>query len=274
MKKRIKTLFVPYLIMNSFWIFAFGIGQRIPQTQIFFNNPNNIIANFGIIRWFQAYGIGAEYPFLYPLWFVRNLLVLNVFAALIKKAIDAAPRFALFFVCGMFLLLKNFPFNNFCYNLYITDFCMWCFGYFTVKFKWNRNQFDKSKVIAIAYILVLLARTIMKDSNSDLNFLIGRANMVLGILFWYCWFSKSLNKPIQKLLLKYSTFNFGVYLFHEMNLAFCNKLIVRIFGIGLIVQIVQYTMIPAFIIFLTIVFSIFLKKFFPRLLSILTGARV
>lgn len=276
MKKRIKTLLIPYIILNSFWIVVFALGQHIPQTKIFFNNQDNIVANFTLFKWLQAYGIGAPYPFLYPLWFLRNLLILNILAVLIKKIIDFAPRISLTIVCLMFLFLPAFPFNDFCYSIYVSDLCMWCLGYFVVKFKWNINKFDRNKGIFVAFIILLIIRIALMGIGMPivLRTLISRIGIALSLVFWYSCFSKNINGKIQKLFLSLSGFNFGIYLFHEMNLTFAKKLIAKIFGVNFIIQFFQYIFLPFIIVALVIILCIVLKRFFPRLFAVLTGSRV
>lgn len=275
MKKRVKTLLIPYVIMNSFWIAAFALGQYIPQTQVFFNNQDNIVANFTWFRWLQAYGIGAQYPFLYPLWFVRNLLILNILAVVIKKIIDFAPKASFIIVCLIFLFLPSFPLNSFCYSLYVSDLCMWCFGYFVVKFKWDINKFDRNNAILISFIFLLIIRVALMNVDIPiLSTLISRVSLLINLMFWYSWFSKNINGKIQKLFLKLSGYNFGIYLFHEMNLTFAKKLIAKILGTSLIVQFFQCMLLPSIIVMLVVILCIVLKKVFPRFFSVLTGSRV
>lgn len=91
-KKKSKSLLIPYLIMNTLWIVLFAVFQKIPQTMSFFANQNNLVANFDLFRWLQAYGIGEFYPFLYPLWFIRNLFILNLLAPPNKKALRSTSE--------------------------------------------------------------------------------------------------------------------------------------------------------------------------------------
>lgn len=270
--KKCKTLVVPYLILNSFWIAAYAIGQAIPATQVFFANQDNIVANFDWFRWLQAYGIGSHYPFLYPLWFVRNLFVLNILAVVIKKIIDFAPKVSFIVLAALFLFLPNFPFDNFCYNFYVVDFVMWCLGYYVVKYKVDINKFDKNIFVLIIFILLSTTKLILKDYN--LPAMVLRITNLTAIVFWYSWFSYFVNGPVQKMFMKFSTFNFGIYIFHEMNLTFSKKLIAKLFGNPLWLLICEYIFLPWIIVSLVIVLCVILKKFTPKLFSILTGARV
>lgn len=221
-KKRLKTILIPYVIMNTFWIVAFAIGQFIPQTQMFFADKNNIVADFNAVRWIQAYGIGAEYPFLYPLWFLRNIFILNLLATAIKKIIDFKPRASFLVVCIIFLFVSKFPFNNFWHLLAPLDLCMWCFGYFFVKNQWNLEKCDNRKVLIPLFLLSCGYRIF--TMNIAISW-VGpyRICIIIALLFWYVCFTKNVNGRIQKLFLKLFSYNFGIYIFHERILSFGKK---------------------------------------------------
>lgn len=223
-KKKAKTLIIPYLIMNTLWIIAFFVGQQIPFTRIFFNNQENIISNYNIMKWFQAYGIGGSGPFLYSLWFIRNLFILNLLSSVIKKVIDFAPKIFFFITMMMFLFIQNFPLNNFYTLLNINDFCFWCFGYYLIKYQININKFDKNKIIFFLFIIFLLINTALKDfSFPIISIIINRFSLILNIIFWYSYFSYAIEYPMQKLLLFYSNYNFCIYIFHENTLTLIKK---------------------------------------------------
>lgn len=272
-QKRLKSLLIPYVLMNSFWIMAFYIGQNIPQTQVFFANENNMVANFSLFRWLQAYGIGAERPFLYPLWFVRNVFVLNLLAVVIKKIIDYAPKVSFVVVSIIFLFISAFPLYNFGYLINPMDLCMWCYGYFFVKYKWNFRKIENSKVLVILFIISCVYRVATKELN--ISWVAPyRLCIAISLLFWYACFSKNVNGKIQKWLLRFSNFNFGIYIFHEMNLTFCKKLITRLFGYSVNVLVLEYLFVPIVIVFFSIVLCNILKCIMPKFYSVLVGSRV
>lgn len=211
--------------MNTLWIIIFAGCSYIPKIQGFFSKSDNIFENFNWIELLQTYGVGVEYPFLYPLWFLRNLLILNVFAIVIKKIIDFAPKTSILIVCIVFLFLHKFPLNNFIGNFCVSDLCMWCFGYFVVKYKVNINKLDGNKIIFILFFAFLIVRiAIMGITIPVLKVVLSRCSLVINIIFWYSWFSKSIGGTIKQLFIRFSCYNFAIYLFHEMNLTLFKKI--------------------------------------------------
>ena len=254
--KKCKSLLAPYFILNTVWIAAYAVFQAIPQTAVFFGDPNNIVANFTLPRWFQAYGIGAMYPFSGVLWFVRNLFILNLLAPVIKFIIDKFPKICLAVIAALYFLL---PATN-CIYLQITDLAMWCFGYFIVKWRIDINRFDDNKWVPIIYIGTIAICLMLKDFNiAVLSTALERFRLAVSIVFWYSRFTKNLNGTIQRLFQKYSKYSFGIYIFHYTPIVFAMKIIAKIFGSHIYIQILEYIFLPLIMIVFSNVLCIVLQ---------------
>lgn len=57
LKKKITTLLIPYLIWNTLWVFIYWFFQGIQLTKGLFSNPENMVRDFGVADWLEAYGI-------------------------------------------------------------------------------------------------------------------------------------------------------------------------------------------------------------------------
>ena len=265
-----KSLLVPYFILNTVGIAIFAVCQSIPQTAVFFNNANNIVAGFSVYRWFQAYGIGAEYPFLFPLWFLRNLFILNLLAPVLKFLIDRFPKVSLVIIISLYFL---FPTMN--YYMRTADLMMWCFGYLIVKYRIDIDKLDDNKWIPIIYITTIITCLILKDCNIGvLSTVLERFRLVISIILWYSCFTKNYNGALQRLFQKYSKYNFGIYIFHDLPLEFAIIMIARFLGTGIYIQVLEFILLPLITVTFVIIFCIALKKAAPKLFSLLTGARV
>lgn len=269
--KKCRSLLIPYFIMNTVWIVIFAVCQSIPQTAVFFKDINNRISEFSIYRWFQSYGIGATYPFLGPLYFLRNLFILNLLAHIIKFLIDRFPKSSLFFIIALYFLL---PLTN-TYFRQIADSMMWCFGYLIVKYRVNINKFDDNKWIPITYIVTIFICLILRDVNIIiLSTALQRFFYMISIIFWYSCFTKNLNGTLQRLFLRYSVYNFGIYIFHENTLTIAIRIIAAVLGTSIYVQIFELVFLPLIIAAFIIVLCIVFKKAAPKVFSIMIGARV
>ena len=271
-KKKFKTILIPYIIINSVWIGIFALFQTLPFTSFLFNDPNNVVMNFSYFRWFQAYGIGSLYPFLGPLWFLRNLFIFNLLSTIIKKIIDTAPKTVAILLVLMWLFVPNGLF----YYINPSDLCMWCLGYYIVKYNYNLDLLDNKKsIVTIVYIIIFVLCILNKYSeNALINLLLERTSIFISIVFWYNVFSCNISNRANQFLLKYATYSFGIYIFHEMAIVFVKKIIAKLFGSAFIVQLLQYLFMPVGIIILCMIICYVFRILLPKTFSIITGERV
>ena len=116
MKKKVKTLLVPYLMINAFWIVFYYIAQTVPSLCPYFSDPNKMVRNWGVVEFLDAFlGFGKSngVAIIYcPLWFVRDLFCLNIISIQIKKIIDRFP--IIYGVFLAFVVILNISSPIFC----------------------------------------------------------------------------------------------------------------------------------------------------------------
>lgn len=133
-RKKFRTLVVPYLFLNTFWIAVFFVAQCIPLTRPFFYQPINIVKNWRPYDWLNAFlGICRQEnkpdPFLEVTWFLRDLFVLNLIAPALKRTIDRFPKLVLAFLGAMLI----FGIETHLFFLRTDALVFFCFGYYFVK---------------------------------------------------------------------------------------------------------------------------------------------
>ena len=89
LKKRIRSLLLPYVLWTFIAILMFFVGQSIPQMAEFFNNPMNMIRNWNYKDWFGAFAYhisenNKSYPFVYQFWFLRDLMIFIILSPFLK----------------------------------------------------------------------------------------------------------------------------------------------------------------------------------------------
>ena len=153
-KKKFHTLFVPYFLCISLHILLFLIAQKLPFMAAYFYNENNRITEWTWIQWLDAYvgKIQRSAPFCDHLWFIRDLMILNIFALPIKKIVYRIPV-----ISGIFCVL-----------LWITNtapafldkqaIVFWIAGILAVKYKVGFQKVDEILrwILYFAPILLVL----------------------------------------------------------------------------------------------------------------------
>ena len=277
LKKKIRGILIPYIIMNTFWILFFLIAKRITVFSAFFNTSASDIYNWGIREWLNAYLGFDGLPVLGQTWFLRDLFVVNVLAVLLKKIIDKIPK--LWIVILSLLWIFNFEIPVFCISIRAVYF--FSLGYYIVKYNIHVKEVKRipSYILSIAYLILVIADTythIYVQKTYFIN-LVGdiahQAMILLGLLLLTQLAIRArniTNNFAYKEILKY---NFCIYLFHEMTLTIFRKAILKIAGATTIVQVGCYFFLPIVIIIGCIVFSYLLEIRCPQIFEIVTGSR-
>ena len=238
----------------------------------FFSNPNLFIADWGIKDWLSAY-FGSRvnsFPFLYPLWFLRDLFLMNLFAKIFEKVIDIFGYYALI----IFILLWLFVDSSHIFFLDIRAICFWGIGCFFAKKKRSLSCFDRINKYAlfILYSCLIICVGMLLNSKTIAELVIYRLCITVGIIFWYV-FTAEIKYGLKRLLLFISNYNFGIYLFHELNLTALKKILARILPQSTILQFVEYIGVPIVILLFCLMICIILEKITPNLYFVITGER-
>ena len=268
--RKLKTLGIPYLIMNTVWIVFFLVAKFIPVIGGMISNPENNVVEWGIIDYLDAYlGFQNGYPMLYPLWFIRDLIVLNFLTSVIEKIVEKSPIVSMLVAVVAWLFIPKTGI----FFLGIQSIVFWVLGCAFCKCKFNLSVFEKIPewLISVLYVLFIVVDTLAIDFK--IHSIIHNIGIIIGMLFWYVCATKLKISKIKKLLLVVSTYSFGIYIFHETTLTLFKKVCVRILPDGNIFSLVQYFVIPMVIIVGCIVLCVLLKRFVPVFYKLLTGSR-
>ena len=265
--RKLKTLGIPYLIMNTVWIVFFLLVKFVP---VIGGLVNTDVSSWGLFDFLDAYlGFENGSPILYPLWFIRDLLVLNVLASVVGKIVEKIPVVSVFVAFLLWLLVPETGL----FFLSMSAIVFWVFGCAVCKISFDIAKFDKIPVwlISVVYLLCLIADSF--TVTLKFGFVFHNVCIVIGMLFWYVCTKILMQTRIKKILLTVSTYSFGIYIFHEMSLTLFKKVCAKILPDGTIFSLLQYFVIPIIIIVGCIILSMLLKRFVPALYKLLTGSR-
>ena len=258
MKKKVRSILLPYFIVNSFWILFFKVMQSIRITAPYFSGENYQIAGMqGIVR---AYC--APIPLYYPFWFLRDLFILNILAGIIRRMIDKLPILSIIILIFIGFDIIKVPFLVSNSSLY-----MFAAGRYAVKY-WNRMKILKDA--NIWYVgLVFLGLTICMYLNRSVSVLMLPYSLA-GILFYYL-----LSGYIKKeRVLRYSQFSFFIYAFHEFYEAMIKKVVMMILPQYGIVQLLEYFLIPTAVLGGCVTAGAIMRRRSYRFYCLLCGGRL
>lgn len=261
-RKKIRTLLLPYLIWNTFWIVLFAVLQSLPFTAAYFSGSNTPILQCSAKEWFGLYGIGQEYPQCYPLWFMRDLMAVVLLFPFMKAAATRYPNQVL--CIGTALSILPFSFWG------KAALAWFLIGAAVVQKKWSLMMFDRYSAGKIGAIYFVCATAALFLDHP----IIRNISLLVGIVFWLR-LSKEIyvREKLRRIFLRLSEFVFIIYVLHEMTLSSVRKVCFRVLPAKPLFWCLEYLLIPIGVMAGCIFAGIVMKKGMPGLYRIVTGER-
>ncbi|MDR3284102.1 MAG: acyltransferase family protein, partial [Treponema sp.] len=229
LKKKSRTLLLPLLLWNLLFVLVYFLMQNLSFTKAFFNSSaEDLIHNYSLLDWIDVF-VGKftarreyNFPFDYPLWFIRDLYILVILFIGIKKAIDKFPfgTFIVFFI----LWITNI-------TIYIISpeaLFFFSLGYYIVKYSLKVNKIDSIKIyeLSIIYITTILIELFFNEYVP----IIHKINIIIGCMFFLkisLYFVK--NVKLYAALVWLEKYEFIVYAIHAFILPQLLKLSIKLF---------------------------------------------
>ena len=259
LRKKAKGILVPYLIINTFWVLFFVLFSSIPKTAVYFTSDQYQIETWRDVL--LAY-FGHK-PLYYPFWFLQDLMVLNVLAPLIHIAYDRFPALTLSISACLIHSGINIPLLNDKMSI-----LYWMVGLILVNIKFSFDLIDRFKVYDLAGASVA---TVVLSHYNCLPLVIHV--IVLGAFLYQlgsCLYSSYRDNRLLKICTRQT---FIIYSFHEFWEAMLKKVLMTVFPQTGIVQLLEYLLLPLFIVMACIMAGKLLEKQAPSFYRVINGNR-
>jgi fucose 4-O-acetylase-like acetyltransferase len=270
LKKKTKSILIPYLIWNSINILFYFVFQSIPGTRHFFSRENYLIQNFNFVDWIDAYSGVIErspFPFFDLTWFLRDLFILNLVIPVINFLIKKWS--STFFVLVLLLWIRG-DYILFLSSESLLFFSLGCFIGIKSSFEKISNNI-RILDVSILYVSTLFIEIFFQDIFPVIH----KTNIVIGVLFFWKM-SEFLVKSTQlyKLLSFLSMYSFFIYFSHEPLMTILRKLSAQyIPANGFALFFTGYLLLIIVDLLFCLSIGMFLKHKFPSLFNLLTGGR-
>lgn len=262
-KKKVRSLLVPYLIFNSLWVVRVFAKHVLGQKLGIKAGDDVNLATFSLFDWLDAYlGLtGDNKPILTTLWYVRDLFLLNLLALPIKKLVDCLPKLTLLTVVLLWVCDVPIPFIQ-PYSL--TFFIL---GHYLVRYDIHFHDLDRmldKYLVGIVFLVLLVLDILLQRQSIPLHrvFLLVSVITCIRASGRLCRFSKRIG-----VILPASYF---IYLTHRFIYAMIETMCPRSMAGYLVVYVCK----PAIALVSIVAVYDFLRQYLPGLLGILTGGRV
>lgn len=272
LKKRVRTLLVPYLFWN---IVVFCL---VFLTQFFLTSMtsgrNKLISEYGWVDWLNLFwDYKSGMPVCYQFWFIRDLMVVILCSPLVYGLVKygkAAGVAVLGILWGFDIWIR------------MPGISIEAFFFFTLGAWYSINKcsfvtvFGRLRLfVTVLYLVLVVASTfVWHQKMTEWYHCLHQLGILAGLVTVVSWVSFGIGKK----RLHGSPFlagsSFFVYAYHGMPLAFAVKYWVKLFQPGSEVTMLGgYFLITAFIVCLGVGIYALLKKWFPAFTGIITGGR-
>lgn len=267
-KKRIRTLLIPFIIACLFFPLFYILLEIIPGTDKFINSQNNFSNNFqqpitNILLSLFYKTPGGTSPWAFQLWFLRDLIIIIIISPLLFYIREKTKKE--FIIIGLFFLhftkINIFPFTA----------CFW--------FMFGDSYLPQLNRLKIQWILPLFicSSIIEVFFSNNFPFFLSIPIKIIGIAcFWNIY--DIIVPPTFKLadhtsLRLLTGYTFFIYLYHEPSLNIVRKIIVIICGQTSSGFAISYLLSPWIFAICATFIGFILKKRFSYIYSIIVGGR-
>lgn len=256
LKKRFKSLIVPYLLWNLIGYFYFQIVNLFPFIR---DNYFGVIENFSIIGMIKQCFIG-DYNTV--TWFLRALIIYTyitpIFYLLINK--NKTLSYSVLIISFLLCFISK--------DEHIINYCYYFLGvFFAINYKdfFIKKHNIKSNMLIFLSLLFIFVYFDIIYTN-----ILGR--IIYGILSISLWFSLDFFKTLkQPKWFMYNTFFF--YCGHEMILEPIEKIFYLLIGNNIFGATLDFVIAPILTIICLSLICYFLNKYFPCIYRPLVGYR-
>ena len=267
MRKRVKSLLVPYVIWNIIFVSRYVVLEYIPGVSIFVNS--DVVSNIDFYKPQDTLAYLFLKPAGFQLWFLRDLILYVTLSPVIYVGIKKLP------LLTYLTLLLLFGGINRCGVTYFVLGGILAIHY---DFEVLKRLLTKPLVCACITIYLtggLFASGIVSLPISVFNPYYQQVISVIGIMAIWGGYDMLVGEEdlISNRMKKLMSYTFFIYLFHEPTFNIIKKLGLVMFGCNDLSLALMYLINPIIMIIVAVWTGMICQRFMPRLYSIATGGR-
>ena len=273
--KKAKSLLLPYLLWNSFWIIVATFTQRanLPLSGIWRSTLD--FSPSEVASWFLCFRDG--YPFQGALWFLPCLFVVNVFAPAADWIMKRLPRSSLLALLALWLLFtQRVAFvSTYCVFFYLARYaalrrpkCGYNFSSF------ERHPYTATAAVAlVAIAFAVLTHFICQPTFALPALTLQRVSVLLNSALMASVVYRLLSSGWRCPVLEWLTgLSFFTYTFHE-PFAVAGRRIIAALVESSFAYIPLYLLAWSAVMLLSVCSGAAVKQWLPKLYKTITGGR-
>ena len=210
LSNRIRSLLIPFIFWNFIVLLIQIVGQLTPVTKNFFTGERWDVRAMSLFDYFNAFlGISGS-PINYPLWFLRDLILLIILSPFLKILIN---RFSYIFLLLLFAIWLNLMHIE----IFISKEAVFFFCTGLLIANQNKLTFPSKNKAIIVFIFYLISALIEAYYQTilDGNFIFHKVNIIFGCYAIVILFSQiNAKQKFAHLLKILSSISFFIFVAH------------------------------------------------------------
>lgn len=271
-KKRIRTLLVPYLLANTIAFAMYAALDGISRMSPALYN----VVNFHILDWFELDLPTILYnvywgPVAFQLWFVRDMMIFVILSPIIYCCLRLFASKRWLAVAGLLLLIATYAFTS----MHVIWMAIGGIIALTGIIDITKCGSTRMKDIVI-FICLGIFLTISFCKSANIYEIPFKGHALLGVIGLWMLYDRivagRMLLPKSKWLTTSCSLTFFIYLVHEPTLLIFKK-IPLLLSSGELVLTLSFLLVPLIFISTTIYIGALLRKWIPNAFSLYVGGR-
>lgn len=267
MKKRVRTLLIPYVLGNLFYVACFLLLFILPMSASYVND--NIVSNISLDNPLESLLYVFVKPAGFHLWFLRDLIAYAAISPLLFWSYRKMPWITLIALFVLFGGIRSCGITYF----YLGGLIAMCYGLEKFQaFISHKVLLTTTGILFLGCLMTIIPwgkGIIVSPYLQQTVYL----NGVIAVWGGYNYFVSEQDTKLIKCLLKLNPYTFFIYLLHEPVFNVIKKVTLKVVGVSEWSLIILYIVNPFILICLLVGVAIVLQKIVPSAYRILTGGR-
>lgn len=271
LKKRIRTLLIPYLFWNMVVLLLFFLTQTFLSSMT--SGITKLISDYNLSDWLNVFWNHRKgYPMCYQFWFIRDLMVVILFSPAVYYLIRYGKAFSLVVLSTLWIFDIWFEVPG----ISISAFFFFSFGAW---FSINRRDFtiDFRPLLLpaiVLYVIFLLGNTLLwYNEISGFKFL-HNIGIILGMVAVVALVASGIARKKLGVSPFLAGSSFFVYAYHGMPITLVVKYWVKsLQPASEVTMLAGYLLIPIFIVCVGVGVYAVMRKYLPSFTGLITGGR-
>ena len=262
LKRRVFSLFVPYVIWNTLYI-IFALSGAI-YSVVFKGTSYSVLTD-----WIQTQGLLHLYwdgVYLVPLWFVRDLMVIVLFAAVIYGYVKYLRILSVILSIAIYFFCDFIPYS----------FVFFIIGSYFCLFREKVNYIFNSRIrliVILGYLTILLLNTYGMYANCDFLAVIQKCNVLIGVFaVMSIGYEIKMRRTVPGRFWIESSF--FVFVFHYFLCHDISRIVRYMIGTNSQLQLIMVYFFSIIIVVCSCIITYMMfYKYMPKVLKVLVGGR-